>query len=278
MKPILGDKFIEGYKYKEGATETIFAEEEIIHFKIPSPFNPILGYSPLSSIASMYNIRENMDIYENALFSNMVRPEFLLTTEQILNKPTRDVLKQEIKENYGGVKKVGKFMLLEGGFKVDNISFSPRDVAFLKGRQISKEEIIAAFGNTVAMYDKDVNRANIEGSMYQYMKDTITPRLKFIQDKLNEKLIPLYDEKLFVMFDNVIPADKEFNQKQRESNLKTGFTTINEERIKEGLDEVDWGVVPIMPMNMLPIDDESKTEQLANNITEAVRERLNKYE
>jgi hypothetical protein len=64
---------------------------------------------------------------------------------------------------------------------------------------------------------------------------------------LNERLIPLYDERLFVAFDNPVPEDKEFKLRERESNLRTFTITINEARASEGMEPVSWGDEPFIP-------------------------------
>jgi SPP1 gp7 family putative phage head morphogenesis protein len=103
------------------------------------------------------------------------------------------------------------------------------------------------------MWDKDATRANAENAMYMYMKDTILPRVCRVEQKINEKLCPMYDGDLFVAFDNPVPEDREFRLKEREVNLRTGYSSINLERQEDNLDEVEWGDIPIMAAGMVPL-------------------------
>jgi len=80
------------------------------------------------------------------------------------------------------------------------------------------------------------NRATSDTLDYVFNKSTIQPKLIRIQEKQNERIMPKYDDNLFVQFDNPIPKDKDFEIKERETNLKMYVTSINEERQKIGLD------------------------------------------
>jgi hypothetical protein len=99
---------------------------------------------------------------------------------------------------------------------------------------------------------EDVNRANAREGNITYQHDTILPRCRKMEQKLNEVLLPMYDDKLFCAFDNPVGEDKEFRLKERESNLKTGYTSINEERLEDNQEPVSWGEVPWLPMNLVP--------------------------
>jgi len=45
-------------------------------------------------------------------------------------------------------------------------------------------------------------------------QNAILPRLRRIEQKLNEKMLPLFDDKLFVAFDNPVADDKEYGFKK----------------------------------------------------------------
>jgi len=74
----------------------------------------------------------------------------------------------------------------------------------------------------------------------------------------------MFDDRLFCAFDNPVPEDKEFRLKEVESHLKTGYSSPNEERVKDGLGEVKWGNEPLVPMNIRPLSTELPTPQPFN--------------
>lgn len=109
-----------------------------------------------------------------------------------------------------------------------------------------------AYGQSLALYDKDATRANADAAMYAFMRDAIRPRCIRMEQKINEKLMPWYEGDLFVAFDDCVPEDREYRLKEIESHLKTGYSSVNLERQEDGLREVDWGHVPILQSGMVP--------------------------
>ena len=276
---IVPDKetFIKGYVYQNGTEKIFFEPEDVIHFKYSNPNDMFYGKSPLSAVIAAYNINENMTVYESALFRNMARPEGVLHTEQKLSDTEFDRLKEQWRSIYGGTGKSGKTAVLEKGVGYTPISINPRDLSFIEGRSIVKEEIMNAYGQTLAMYDKSANRSNSEQANVAYKRDAIQPRLRRMEDKLNERLLPMFDFNLFVAFDSPVPEDRDFRLKERELNLKVGYSSINQEREIDGQGPVDWGEVPYLPMNVAPVDDLTSTQldEFARSVADVVKGRLN---
>jgi len=252
---VIPDKqlFIKGYSMSQGLSKQEFAEKDIIHFKFPSPNSLYYGTSPLAQNTTSYNISQSMNRYEQAVFENMGRLEGAFVTENELSNHEFKRLKEEIAAAFRGSSNAGKSPLLEKGVTFKNFSASPRDLSFLQGRSKVKEEIMNAYGQSLGLWDKDSTRANAMVATESFMRDAIRPRLIRQEEKLNEKLTPRYDEKLFVAYDDPVPEDKDFKLKERESNLKSGYTSINMERESDHSSPVPWGDIPIMPQMMIPL-------------------------
>jgi len=250
--------FIQGYELRKGMDRIPFAETEIIHFKFPSVTSVYYGSSPLSAVTDSYNIHQSMNRYELAIFKNMGRPEGAFETEQELSQFEFDRLKEELGQSFGGIDNVGKSPLLEKGVSFKNYGSTPRDLSYLSGRTKIKEEITNAYGQSIALWDKDATRANATVANENFMRDAIRPRLIRMEEKLNEKLTPRYDGKLFLSFDDPVPEDRAFKLKERESNLKTGYSSINMERELDNVDPVEWGDTPILNQSMVTFDKDRK--------------------
>jgi len=248
------DKFVEGYLYgRFKDKEVALPAEDVIHIRFPNPHNVYYGMSPMQAVIAAVTRKESMDAYEAALLKNNARPDFLLKYKGKVN--TRKV--KEIRERwlqlYGGSKS-GLPAVLEGDMELEKLGFSPKEMAFLKGQQFSRDEILNAYGIPISKVTTEkVNLANADAGERQYQKDTIVPRLKRLEQKFNQDLTPKFDERLFVAFDNPVPEDKEFNLTKSESYLKNGVITINEQREKEGLEPVPWGKTAWLPTTMLPV-------------------------
>ena len=256
-------EFISGYLYKKGSQKISFAEDEIIHFKFTNPQHSFYGFGPLAAKTQAYNINQNMNEYELSVFKNMGRPDAVLETEEnITEDEIYERIHQEWDDNYGGVDRQGKMAILTSGTKYKPINYSPRELAFLQGRKITKDEICEAYGQSESMRKaSSLASANIADRVY--MRDTIRPRLTRTEEKLNEKFIPLYnDPSLFVAFDDPVPENLEQKREERKNNLELGVTDIDYERSLIGLEA--YGIKgftdkPMIAGGRKPIDQPAPT-------------------
>jgi len=281
MKPAIGktfDDYIQGFVYRVGTNEVPFDVEEIVHHKYPNLRSRAVGMSPIEGLADPVTVNAQIYKYEHAIFKNQARPDAVLESDEDLTTTQYNRVKKNWQKTYGGVDKTGQVALLEGGLKYKPISIRPRDLNHLEGRKLTREEIADGLGVPMPLLSPDKsNLANATVAYRQYMRDTIDPKLKLYEQKMNEQLLKLYDDgSIFCAFDNCIPEDRDFQLKEMESRLKTAYSSVNQERAKRGEDEVDWGDVPILPMNMLPFGSapaippkkESKGIKIADNFEE----------
>jgi HK97 family phage portal protein len=162
--------------------------------------------------------------------------------EENYSQETIDRLRMKWREMYAGVKKSGETLFLPKGMKFRRDAITPEEMSFIEGKKITREEICASFNIPIgALTSIDVNRTTAEASDYHLMRYGILPACRRIQEKMNEKLLPMFDERLFVAFDNPVPEDKEFELKRRREDTAANITLINEERKKLGLEPTSWG-------------------------------------
>jgi HK97 family phage portal protein len=255
-------RFIDHYVFAITPTEKhIVKTEDVVHFKYPNPQDQFYGMGPLQAAVMAADLSMNMNVYETSLLENDARPDMALIIPAESGVPPEEEQKRMRKEWYKmhrGVKRRGNMAILTGGAELKPVSLPPREMAFLEGRKATLNEIAAIFGVPMSkLTTENVNRANAEAGDYAYQKDTILPKLRKIEQKMNEKLLPMFDERLFVAFDNPVPEDKEYRLKEVKTHLQTGYSSPNEERQKDGLDEVDWGGEPLVPITLRPLSTET---------------------
>ena len=250
--------FIQGYLYgKNPAKAVSFAPEEIIHMKYANPSSLHYGMSPLAAAVTAADAGVAMNVHEYALLQNNAIPASALETEQSLTDEQVKRIRSQWNAAYRGPNKAGKLAVFQGGLKPSRLSLTPKEMGYLVGRKMTTEEVAAIFGVPMSKLKVgDVAKAPAAG-MYHgnitYQRDTIQPKLRRIDQKLTEQLLPMYDDKLFCVFDSPVGEDKEARLRERESNLKTGYSSINQERLRDNQEPVGWGEVPLMPMNLMPI-------------------------
>lgn len=267
-------EFISGYvmKVPQKGQFIPFDENEIIHFKFPSPFNLFYGTGPTLAAQFGINLNEQMKTWGINYFLNNAQPGGALITENSLSEEQYMRLRDEWNRKHKGSKNAGKMAFLEGGLKYEEFGSNVRDARFELVSREARDEICAMYGIPASKLGlvEDVNRANADANDYTYQKETILPRLILIEEKLNEKMIPIYDANLVCKFDNPVPDDNEFRLKEKQINIQTGITTIDEERAKEGLEPFNLPQTskPLIPFNLVPAGEEPPQTDAFGNPTD----------
>ena len=252
------EKFIAGYlmTIPETNVQVPFDSSEVIHFKYPSPHSLFYGMSPL--MGAMYGIDLNKHIKTWGInfFMNNAEPAGILQTEGSLGDDAYARLKTQWNAKHRGSENAGKIAILEQGLKYERTGSTIKDAQFSPMSRDIRDEILGIFGVPASKLGlvEDVNRANAEANDYTFQKDTIQPRNMIIQEKLNDKLMPMYDVKLIVKIENTVPLDKEFRLREKQANIASGFSSIDDEREKDGLDryELPETKVPLIPFSLTP--------------------------
>jgi hypothetical protein len=183
----------------------------------------------------------------------------MLSTDQSLPDKVIKQLNREIKDQYTGAMKSGETLITHSGLKPFKTGTTGRDAAVKDVGDYAREKVLTAFDlsdGAVGMVH-DVNRANMEGLREQFVMDCLKPKCMLIEESLEQFLLPQYDPSLTLEFDLPFLGNEEFRLNEITQHLKTGYTVINEERAKDGLEPRDWGNKPWMPTNVQQVSDEA---------------------
>ena len=271
---IIPDKktFIKGYLYGRRFDQLVRLEpDEVIHFKYPNPHDPYYGLGPVQASAPAVQRQDMMDRFESSTLENMGRPDIGIVYQKgRLSAPKRKELEEEWNTAFKGPDRAGKIKIMDSEFKVERFGWSPKEMEFLKGRPWTMKEIASSLNVPVGFLDTSeiskAPRAGMEGTDLSLAKYSTRPRCLRIEQKLNEKLAPRYDERLFFAFDNPVPADERFDLLQETADLKNYKISINEARAADGLPPVAWGDTPLLSNTIVPLGSAVPSEESNNPI------------
>ena len=272
------DNLIEGYVYERGSKKDTLPPEHIIYFTYPNPHNAFTGFSSVRGIAETIYIENEMDAFEAAIFENKASLGGVITETERISEPDKKRLQESFQQKHTGGRKAGKVMWLPRGLEYTRDVMTPKELNFIEGRRWTMEMICLAFDIPPGVLtSKDVNLANAQVADYRHAKNGVLPRCRRIEEKLNEKLLSKYDERLFCAFDNPVPEDREFRLKENTEYLKVGALSRDEVRSEIGKD-VRGGMADdlLVDSRLIPITSEpQKTgEEQAREFTEQVIENM----
>lgn len=287
MRPIPDAKLgVSGYVYKRGMKEIKFKEEEIIHFMIPSPLHELFGMGSAAGAWEAHRLWESMTEYEIAHFKNMGRPDMAVWLKHNLSKTEKKRLESTLNQSYVGTSKRGKMGVFshEHIDEIQILGDKLMEMSYIEGRKYIRQEIIAAHRVPESFLTmENANRAMGEAGLYFYALFTTKPYCTRIVQKLNEKLCPRFDERIFLSYENPVPEDKEYLLKEREMHVTKGVETVNEIREQLGKEPLPGFDVPWLPMNLMPAGEggervEDQIEEFWDKVFERGRVKAREFD
>lgn len=258
-----GTEFM-GYEFRSDMGKMItYSPEEIVYFRYPHPLYMFEGASPIQAMAFAYDTDLAIRTYQRRFFQNSARPDVMLETEQKIDPADAKRILMALKAAHQGVDKSWEPAIMDQGLKANVLSVAAKDFEFAKLAGWTKEDILEAYNVPEGKLGtvKNVNKANALGIDITFNSECIAPRLDSYEETITNKILPYYDTGLLAKHVSCIPRDLEHDLKERESNLKSKFTTINEEREKEGMEPVPWGDSPFVLISEIQYGEEAGIRQ-----------------
>ena len=188
--------------------------DEVIWVRTPDPMDPYNGLGPAEPLAVNIESGRAISDWNRNFFRNNAQPGGFvqfpdgvrLSDEQFTEITTRWA------EQHQGVSRAHRVAFLEMGAKWLPAGYSMSDMQFVELRQDARDSIYEGWGVGGGMLGvvEDVNRANMEGTEYNYAKRKLNTRLALLRGALNGQLLPRFGstgEGVVFDYDNPVPKD-----------------------------------------------------------------------
>jgi HK97 family phage portal protein len=235
-------KMIKGYIYGNNSDKSALKTDDVIRFYVPNPSSFLYGKSCIEAASAEVSRNNLYNVYENSNIKNNGRPDFVVKYDGQLTREDQKRLDYEWNRLYQGASNSHKIKIMDSNWSIDKLSFNPKDMEFLNGRVFTKKDLASMFGVPYGLLDtSDELKAGLDNVLSYYQRFAIKPRLRRIEESLNEQYIPLFDNSgsLFFAFDDPVDDDKQFKVNKNVAYVKHGIISINEAREDEGYDSVE---------------------------------------
>lgn len=224
---------------------------DILHWKTFHPLDVWYGMAPLQ--AALLALDQNIagQEWNLALLQNSATPSGVLQVKVTDANPRGELTDEQYKRmradyerNYQGVANTGKPMIIEGGLTWTQMSHSPRDVDYAKGKELTATDICLVFGippELLGMGQKTFN--NYREARLSFYEETVLPIVDAGMANINRWLAPAFGENIAIQYDKDAIDILNWKREQKFTSLATvNFLTQNEKRTavdyeaKEGWD------------------------------------------
>ncbi len=249
--------YIAGYQYKTGVVRQKFLKGEVLHMKLFAATDDWYGLSPIWVAARDIDQDTTSKKWNYNLLKNDARPPGAVTTEASLGDDQYTRLKSQIQEKYSGADNAGRPLLLEAGLSWIPFGFNPKDMDWIAGSKLSRQQICATYQVPPELIGdhEHATYSNYQEARKAFYLETVLPAMDKLRDELNNWLTPLFGDDLYLDYDpDQIEALQEDQQKKWDRLQKSDWLTINEKRTATGYEAIDGGDVILIPATMAPID------------------------
>lgn len=260
-------RLIDFYEYgPPGDRKLRIPYEQMIHFKDFNPMNMYRGFGNVRAASKEIDENEFQKDYSRQFFYNSALPAGALETDQNLNDDQYQRIRDDWEAVHRGSKKAWKIAILEAGLKWQEVGTSMKDMAFIDGRKLTRDEVLAMFRipKPLLTFD-DVNRAAAKEARAILLENVITHKMRRLCAFMSEFLLPRYgDEDLFFGYKNPVPNDRAADMQYYKTALGGApWMTINEVREEENREPIEGGDKLLVPFSLQDSGNEKTSEQTA---------------
>ncbi len=242
------------FEYTSYGKRYNFDPSEVLHLKYPDPGDMHEGIGTAQSIPLWIDADTYAMEFNRRFFINGARIGGILESDNARTEAQLLYIKKSFEAIHKGYDSAYKTLVLPKGTKYTQASESQKDMDFNNLMVMMRDRILAGFRvpRTVLGITDDVNRANAEATNYIFALRTIKPKMQLIVSYLNELLVPLYGEGLYLDFEDPVPENTEL--KVKEMAAAGGVLSPNEQRERYfGYEPVDGADDLLVPITMQPI-------------------------
>jgi HK97 family phage portal protein len=240
---------------------------DLVHFKLYNPDSLVRGMSPLEPLRSTLENEAGARAANSAMWRNGARPSSLLKHPKNISEPAQQRLRAQWSDLHSGADNWAKTVILEEGMEAQILPLNVEELQYIEARKLNREEACAIYDvppPVVHILDR-ATFSNITEQMRSMYRDTMAPKLRFIESTLEMELRdgrmgdrnrePDFGEGVYAEFlmDEVLRGDFEVRVPAIAQAIQTGQLTPNEGRRIENRPPVDGGDTLFINSAVTPI-------------------------
>ena len=265
---VVQDHELVGWRYSGFGSQAplesqVFLPDEILHDKIPNPFNPWRGMSPLTvAMLAAETDYASAQFMKGTMLNNADSGVIACMDEQ-LSPEQREQLLAALQSRKRKAGSADRPLLLWGKIRIERAAPVNTDLQFLENRKFNRQEICAVFGvpQELLGFTEDANRSVSDSARLNFIEHRIAPLCQRIEAVIAPE-ITRFGPSVYGFFDiDSLPI----MQLARRSRVETAqrffqmgvpLNDINR-ALDLGFPDYPWGNVGYVPRNLAAIAEAS---------------------
>jgi len=240
-----------GYRFKEG---------ELVHIRLPNPFDPYWGLSPLVSLVASLMLDMNILMNNLKYFSNS-QLKGILSIDKSIDYMSAEKEVERIQQTIKNMRETGdEGHLVAFGVTFQSLASTNKDMMTPEVEKSIRDKILAVYGvppSKVCLTETSTMSAGGGEAHAETMNETLTywASAGFI-DPINSTITRWAGLKTVKLsLRGLTHKDELAMARVHREWIRSSFATINEVRDAEGLPPIDSPVAnePLLPLNVAPM-------------------------
>lgn len=266
MREVIEDRALAGWRYQADGPNapfetTAFLPEEVIHIRLPNPFNFWRGMSPLSVAVLAAQTDYAAAQFMKGFILNNADLGLIVTSEEKFTPQQREEILAILRERKRQAGAADRPLFLSHKIQVHKPQLSAADLQFLENRKFSRQEICSIFKvpQTILGFTEDANRSVDEQQSTNWIHNVIAPLCRRIEAGL-QPLTALAGPGVTAWFDSDTLPEMQAARRSRVDTavklfgLGVPLNDLNRE-LDLGFPEYPWGKTGYLPQNIKPAEE-----------------------
>ena len=255
------------FRVMEDGSKVPFRFHEVVHIKFWNPLNEFRGLAPMSAARNAIVQDKLANAFNTSFFANSGSPAGVIEMDENLTDKQFERLARQYDDRHGGAGNAHKMLLLEGGAKFKQTTFSQKDMEFLNQKKWNRDEILAVYGvpkMEVGIIEEGANLAVIKMQSQEFWQKNLIPKMDLIVWAFWSQLFSrINGGRVWAEFDTSGIAALHSNYHE---NVQTGHRLMEmgypvnqvNKRLNLGMEENSWQNFGFKPVNIeaLAVDED----------------------
>jgi HK97 family phage portal protein len=261
VEPV-GDNWLvtEKYRIRGSRGYRDIPAEDVMHSFGYHPTDPRVGTPPIETLRRILAEEHAANTYREQMWRNGARVTGYI--ERPKDAPNwSDTALQRFSAGWraqytGTGPETGGTPVLEDGMKFVQASFTPKDAEYISARKLTREEVASAYFIPPPMVGilEHATFSNIREQHTNLYQDTLGPIMKMLKEDIELQLLPDLDDAadVYCEFNLDEKMAGSFEEQAAAASTAVGgpWMTVNEQRARRNLPEIEGGDELIVPMNV----------------------------